>query len=431
MKRWVNSLFEKKGFKKYLANTSWLILEKMFRLVLGLFVGVWTARYLGPDSFGIVNFAQSFVGMFAIVGTLGLDTVVVRDLVRSPRERDLILGTSFLLKIGGSAIIEILLFAAVLTSNYDFETKTIILIISASTLLQGVNVIDLYCQATVKSKTIVVANLLSLILSSAVKIALILLKASVIFFGISLFLDSVLVFFAFLMAYRSSRLSIMTWRYSRKLAKEMLSKGVILVISSALSAVYMKADQVMLKEIVGNHAVGLYAVAVKLSELWFLIPTVLITSLFPAIISAKSQNKEIYETRLRWLYTLVIWIAVLIAVIISFSSFWLIEFLYGKAYLESVPVLLIRIWGSIFAFIGITNQGYLINENLQRPVLIMTALGMFSNLLLNFILIPRYGVVGAAVAMVVSLAVADYFALLLFKRTRPLFRIISRSFLFR
>ena len=73
------------GFMKYFKNTSWLFGEKILRMIVGLFVGIWVARYLGPEQFGLFSYAQGFVGLFTAISTLELDGIVVRELIKDEK----------------------------------------------------------------------------------------------------------------------------------------------------------------------------------------------------------------------------------------------------------------------------------------------------------------------------------------------------------
>ncbi|HDY85387.1 MAG TPA: flippase, partial [Methylophaga sp.] len=143
---------------RYFQNTSWLMGEKILRMSVGLFVGIWVARYLGPEQFGLLSYAQSFVFLFTVIATLGLDGIVVRELVKDKTQRDVLLGTAFGLKlIGAFLILPILAIAVQLTSN-DNYTNLLVFIIASATIFQSFNVIDFYYQSKVLSKYVALAN---------------------------------------------------------------------------------------------------------------------------------------------------------------------------------------------------------------------------------------------------------------------------------
>ena len=163
----------------------------------------------------------------------------------------------------------------------------------------------------------------------------------------------------------------------------------------------MRIDQVMLQEMIGSEAVGQYSAAVKISEAWYFIPMVISSSLFPAIVNAKKQSEELYYARLQRLYDLMVWISLAIALPMTFLSDWVVNLLYGSAYSQAGGVLMIHIWAGVFVSLGVASSKWFITENLQSLSFWRTFYGMVINLILNFILIPIFGTIGAAISTLV------------------------------
>ena len=415
------------GFIRYLKNTSWLFAEKIFRLLLVLSVGIWLARYLEPEQFGILSYAISFVGLFTTLSTLGLDNIIIRELVKDEKKRDLLLGTAFWLKLAGAFLaLFILVITVQLTSNNEFE-NALIFIIASSMIFQSINVIDFYFQSKVLSKYIVYANFITLSISSIIKVALILNQAPLISFAVIVVLDSFILACGYIYFYYHKQLTFRTWKFTKSIAKSLLKDSWPLILSGIAIAVYMKIDQVMIKVMLDSEAVGQYAAAVKLSEAWYFIPMVIASSLFPAIINSKKQSEVLYYARLQKLYDLMIWMAIAIAVPMTFISGWVVDLLYGAQYNEAASVLMIHIWASIFVFLGVASSKWLIIENLQGYAMINTIIGAITNILLNLLLINYFGIEGAAWATLISYFIAAYLCLSFFKSTRINFYKLSKS----
>ncbi len=220
----------KKG-KKYIYNVSWLFLEKILRMTVGLSVGVWVARYLGPNDFGLLSYAQSFVALFTIFATLGLDSIVIKELVKGDKEVNIIMGTAFKLKLLGSLIVIIILFIAVkLTTNNEFE-NLLIFIISGSIVFQSFNVIDFYFQSKVLSKFVVFANTFSLLFVTAIKVVFIVYEAPLIYFAFTSILDNIIIALGLLYFYRRESKPQKRFKFENKLAAEMLRQSWPLVLS--------------------------------------------------------------------------------------------------------------------------------------------------------------------------------------------------------
>ncbi|WP_047549297.1 flippase [Psychroserpens sp. Hel_I_66] len=410
-----------KGFIKYFKNTFLLFFEKILRLVVGLFIGVWVARYLGPEKFGLLNYAISFVIIFSFVTTLGLNNIIVRELVNNKTKRDLIIGAAFWLKFIGSIF---LVSSLIITLNFfskDVYTNKIIIIISISYVFQSFNVIDYYFQSQVLSRFIVLSNIISLIISSIVKIHLITIDASLMAFVYAFVFDSFILALGFIYFYIKNNLSLKRWVFNKNFAIHLLKNSWPLMLGGIMITIYMKIDQIMIKEILGNEAVGQYSAAVKLSESWYFIPMIISSSLFPAIINAKKISENIYYKRLQNLFTLMVWMALALAIPMTFLSDWVIDILYGEKYINSGGVLAIHIWAGIFVFLGVASERWFISENLQKLSFWRTFLGMLSNVFLNMILIPKFGLKGAAFATLVSQIMAAFVFDLLNKKTRKLF----------
>ncbi len=419
----LQSLKNHQGFMKYFRNTSWLFCEKILRMVVGLFVGVWVARYLGPEQFGLFSYTLSFVGLFTAIATLGLDGIVVRELVKDESRRDELIGTAFWLKLMGAITVLVVLAIAVNFTSNDAYTNALVFIIASATVFQSFNVIDFYFQSKVLSRYVVFANLISLFASTLVKIALILYEAPLIAFAWVVLFDSFVLACGLIYFYlkTNSIFNIQHLTFSRETAVSLLKDSWPLILSGIVVSIYMKIDQVMIMEMMDAEAVGQYAAAVRLSEAWYFMPMVIASSLFPAIINAKKQSEELYYARLQKLYDLMVWMAIAIALPMTFLSDWVVNLLYGEQYNQAGSVLMIHIWAGVFVFLGVASGKWFMAENLQMLSFWRTFNGMVINVILNYLLIPKYGIQGAAVATLFSYFIAGLLFDFFNKKTNKVF----------
>ena len=418
------------GFRKYFANTSWLLGERALRIAVSLFVGIYVARYLGPERFGLLSYALSFVGIFVALATLGLDEVVVRELIKTPEQREKILGTSFLLKLVGTLLMWAAILVAIPLTENDLQTNILIIIIAFGTVFQAFNVIDLNFQAKVKSKYVVHAQFVQLIISSIVKIILVVNEAPLIWFASVYSLDVIVLAMGLVFAYLYNGDNIFSWKWSFETSKYLLHDSWPLILTGVAISVYMKIDQVMIKEMLGAKEVGLYAAAVKLSEAWYFIPMAIASSLYPAIINARVFQKEVYYQKIQNLFDLMVWIAVSIALPTTFLSTLVVEFLYGKEYLGSSSVLIIHIWTAVFVFLGVASSKYLLAENFIKKTFYRTFFGALLNIIMNYYLIRIIGIQGAAISTLVSHFFAAYLYDFFDKDLRNMFIFKTKSLLF-
>jgi O-antigen/teichoic acid export membrane protein len=190
----------------------------------------------------------------------------------------------------------------------------------------------------------------------------------------------------------------------------------------------MKIDQVMIKEMMNTSAVGQYAAAVRLSVAWYFIPVVVANSLFPSILNAKQSNQKLYRDRLKRLYSLMVWMAIGVAIPLTFLNEWIIELVYGEAYRLAAKVLMVHVWAGIFVFLGVAFGRYLIAENMTKKAFYRTATGAVANVVLNFLMIPAFGILGAAVATLVAQLIANLLYDLFDGQLRSQFIFKIRSF---
>jgi O-antigen/teichoic acid export membrane protein len=454
----IQNLLSHGGFRRYSANTAWLFAEQILRMIAGFLVGVWVARYLGPEKFGIFSYSLAFVSLFGGIAKLGLDGIVVRDLVKEPKKREVYLGTSFWLKLFGgtitfSIIIIVLIFQSVLkyfpslihnpkliiqnltashlslltsyisplTSHLLTSTNIYILIIAFGIIFQSFEVIDFYYQATVQAKYISIRKMIQLFLSSIIKIILVLVKADLIWFVFVTLFDAISLAIFSWSIYKSQGLPNFIKYFERNTAKRLLKDSWPLVLSSMAIAVYMRIDQVMIKNMLGDREVGLYSAAVKVVEIWYFIPMIITQSVFPAIVNAKKVSEDLYYKRLQQLFSLLIWMAIFISIPISVFSHQIIYLLYGEKFVEASNVLKISIWASLFGFIGTGSSYFFLVENLQKLFSKRVFYGMIVNIILNLILIHSHGIQGAAIATLISQAIAAYLFDIFNKETKKIF----------
>ena len=170
----------------------------------------------------------------------------------------------------------------------------------------------------------------------------------------------------------------------------------------------MKIDQLMLQNMKGVKESGAYATVAQLSEAWNFIPAVIVTSLFPAILNAKRDDIRRYKKRIQHLYDLMVYISTPVAIVITFLSPYIYK-LYKPEYAYAAPVLSVHIWSGVFVFLGVANAQNLIAENFNVFSFIRTGFGAIVNIILNLILIPHMGMMGAAIATLIAYASAVFF----------------------
>lgn len=261
------------------------------------------------------------------------------------------------------------------------------------------------------------------------KIYLILSQAPLIYFAWAVVFDSVVLALGYVYFYFTKGSLKSFLNFQKSTAVSLLKDSWPLILSGLVIMIYMRIDQVMIKEMLGAEAVGQYAAAVRISEAWYFIPVVISSSLFPAIINAKKQSEELYYKRLQRLYDLMVWLAIAVALPMTFFSDWVVNLLYGNPYKQAGRVLMIHIWAGVFVALGVASGKWYIAENLQLLSFWRTFYGMLSNIILNYILIPIYGIIGCAIATLISYSIAGFWADFFNVVTKKVFFMKLKSFI--
>jgi PST family polysaccharide transporter len=417
------------GLRRVMGNMGWLMLDRVVRMGMGLFVGVWVARYLGPVQFGSLNFALAFVALFGTVTTLGLDGLVVRELLHDAQGHHEILGTTFVLRsVSGVLAAGVSIIAVRLIQSHDRQAFLLVSILSLTLAFQAFDTIDSLFQSQVRSKITVWAKNLAFLIFATIRVSLIYIKAPLWSFAAANTGEIILGALGLVLGYRFSGGRMFAWRTSRVRAGHLLKQSWPVVFSGMAIMIYMRLDMVMLKMMQGDLAVGLYSAAIKVSEVWYFIPMAIVSSVSPAIMRVK-DNPELLNERLRKLFSLMTMTACIISAVVAPASHIIIRTLYSNGYRNAAPVLAVHIWASVFVFLGVAQTPWDLSSNLLRLSLYRTISGAVINVAMNLYLIPRYGAMGAAIATVVSYAFAGIFANAFSARTRPIFYMQLKSFI--
>lgn len=406
--------------QKVIGNTGWLFFDNILRMAGGLLVGVWVARYLGPDRYGQLSFALAFVALFSSLSTLGLDNIAVRNIVRDPSKKNEILGTTFVLRlIGGIVVLFVTMLAIFILRPVDLLTRLMVGIAAAGMIFQAFDTIDYWFQSQVQSKLTVFAKNAAFLLLSIVKVALVIAKAPLLAFAWAGIAEIAVGSMGLMVAYRLNGHYLKYWNASLAMAKELLRDSWPLIFSGIVSMIYLRIDQVMLGEMIGNGEVGIYAAAVRLAEVWYFVPMAIYTSVFPSILEARAVSDELFYDRLQKLYNFMAFISYAVAVPMTFIAGWVVELVFGHAYGRAGTMLALLIWAGMFVNLGVARSTFLMSMNWTKIHFFTVFTGCLVNVVLNYVLIPNYGGIGAVIASCVAYWVAAHGSCFLYK---PLFK---------
>jgi O-antigen/teichoic acid export membrane protein len=424
-------LEERLYLQNVMSNLGWLLADKILRMGVGLFVGVWLARYLGPEQFGLWNYTIAFVSLFSAIAALGLDGIVVRDLVRDPSSKDEILGTAFVLKLMGGALTLFLVIASIsLIRPQDDLARWLVLIAAAGMIFNAFDTLDFWFQSQVQSKYAVYAKNSAFLIVSVVKVFLILAKAPLVAFACAGLAEIVIGSTGMLVTYRISGHHVRCWQSNVPRAICMLKDSWPLILSGVAIMIYMRIDQVMIGEMAGDKEVGIYSVAVQLVEVWYFLPGIIVSSVFPSIVEAKSMGDTVFYERLQKLYNFLALMAYVVAIPVTFLAGWVVKILFGVPYAKAGPMLSLLIWSVLFTNLGVARSTFLTAMNWTRIYLMTVSLGCIINVGLNYLLIPRYGGMGAVIASCIAYWFAAHGSCFLYKPLNKTGLMLTKAILF-
>jgi len=414
------------------ANSFWLLSDKILRIIVALFVTGWLARYLGVDGFGKLNNAIAFATLFGAFASLGLDSIVIRELVKFPEEKETLLGTAFYLKLIAGFITYLLSAICVILlrpSEGEWINRVLVYIISAGVLFQSFDVIDFYFQSQVKSKYTVFAKNAAFILISLVKISFIVLHKPLIWFGWATLGEMILNAVALILIFQKRKNHISRWSFNNEFAKMIFRQGSAIFIAYVAAYTYMKVDQIMISKYIGDAQAGLFAASAKLYEFCFFIIIVLVPSFYPSLIHVFEKDKRLFYKRYSQVTA---FFSVLgysaLAFILLFGNF-VVTKLYGDQYAIAATVLKIQIFGMLFMFNGGLRSSYLAIIHRQDIIMITSIVAALFNILFNLYAIPRYGIIGSAWATVLTSFLAVFFSNVFFKDTSVIFKLQLKNLL--
>ncbi|MFT3906197.1 MAG: flippase [Steroidobacteraceae bacterium] len=427
-----NLIAERPQHREILTNIGWLMFDKILRLLGGVFVAAWVARYLGPAAYGQYSYVIAFSGLFINFASLGLNSLIVRDLVWELDSRNEILGTALFLQIasGICAALLSMIGADLLDKGADRTMLSYVLILSPIYVLKATETIKYWFESRVRSVNSVLIEDGVYILMIAARVFLIKSGAGVAAFIYLTLFEAALTAVALVLLYSFRIGSMLAWSVNSKRSMRLVKDAWPMLLSSVAIAVYMRIDQVMLGFMSGESAVGIYTAAVRISELWYVIPTAIVGSVFPSVLATRASGDLVsYRKKVQFLLSSMASISVAISVLVTIFANTAVTALYGKGYEAAANVLRIHIWAGVFVFTGTVGARWYVSEGLQRFSMLAAVVGAVINVALNLVLIPSWGALGAAIATIISYGIATYLMDFFLDLSRPMFFMKTRALL--
>ena len=408
-------------------NASWIVGCKIVQSVLGLIVGMQTARYLGPNQYGLISYAASVAAFFIPVMQLGFRSTLVREFINHPDKEGEVLGTALTLNVVSAlaCIVGIVAFTSIANRG---ETDTIIVcaLYATNLLFQALEMIQYWFQAKLLSKYTAIISVIAYTAVSVYKIYLLITQKSVFWFAISQALDYGIIAISLMMIYRNGETKKLS--FSRKRAQSMFRVSKFYIVSSLMVTIFAHTDSIMIKLMLGEAETGLYAAAVSCASLTSFVFGALIDSMRPVILENKQNSQKEFVNSLKQLVSLVFWMALLQSIVFVLLAKWLIVFLYGEAYQFAADALRIITWYSAFSYLGSVRNIWILAENQHRSLWVVNLVGAGGNVLLNALLIPTIGIEGAALASLLTQMMTNVGMGFLIPAYRPYNKLLFQGF---
>jgi O-antigen/teichoic acid export membrane protein len=414
--------------QRTIGNTGWLLFDRLLRMGIGMVISAWVARYLGPSQFGELAYVISFIAFFQVVANLSADGFIVRDITQKPQATATVLGTALWLRLFFGALSWLLAIVVMFALHpKDHQLAVLTAIVGATMVFQASDTIDLWFQSQSQSKRTVIAKLLAYLFACSVKVGLLLLKAPLVAFAGVMCLECATSTLGLTVAYRRFPTDG-RWRASLAQSKALLMLSWPFIASGLMMTTFSRIDQIMLKEMLGERELGIYAAALPLSMAWTVIPSTLVTSLAPYVARKKEQDEQLYRQTLVKIFRFFAIVALLVTTLTALAAPLIISLLYGGQYRSSAVILSTHVFVNLFLFQGTAQYLWVINDNVRSVTLLGTALSAGICVLSNAVLIARFGIIGAPFSTLLTECASVVIIPCLLRK--DLFELYKRAFLF-
>lgn len=405
------------GIKRYSENTIWLVAEKMVRMVVMLVVGIYVANQLGDKIVGEYDYIVTILSLLVVVVDFGLDGIIVREIVKNPDKQGEILGSSFLIRLIGYAILLMGISTFIVIQNFTVLSLTMG-ILTAGYVCRTLWGLDSLFKAKVRAKYLSISTIIAILVFAVARVVTVNYTKSILWIAACEAMFEVVLVVGYFCFYRFGNIVKERWFCSRAMVFKLLHEAWPLAVSLAITVCYMRLDKIYVTNFLGDSANGCYSTAVKFVEVGYFLPMIICSSVFPAVINARKIDFKLYDFRLRLLFSTLIWSGLATAIVMIMISPFMIRLLLNPEFEPAIGVVQLMAINNVIVFFGIARGYWLLAEGLQRYNLLFMICGLVVNFVGNILILPHWGIQGAAVVSVATQVTANIIAPLLVKSTR-------------
>lgn len=408
---------------RFFKNTSWLLFGRVFQMIIQFIIGVITARYLGPSNYGVISYVVSYITFFTSVVSFGLNGVLINELIQNEDDEGDIVGTAISLRFVVGLLSAFSVIGIVgLSEGYDSKFIIITFLMAIQLPLTSLDTINYWYQSKLLSKHTVIIQSVVFIFVAFYKTYILITRKSIEWFAFSTTLNIILMSIAFYFSYKKR--SEKSLHFSKYYLKKLFQQCFPFLLANLMVQIYAQTDKIMIRILLNStEEVGIYTVCTTISHMISIVPLALIDSGRPIIMELKKKDSRFYEIRLRQLIAGIVWISFFYSLFITLLSSRIIYLLYGMEYVSGSTCLKIVVWYTAFSYLGGIRSIWLICEKKNMFVFFLSIMGATTNVVTNFLLIPQWGIEGAAVATLLTQIAANIIYPSFFKETRNFSRI--------
>lgn len=412
---------------KFISNTSWMMTQQIYSMLLSLIVGSISARYLGPSNYGLLSYGSTLISLFTMISSLGLTNVIINEMIKKPEKTGSYLGSALVARLIASCVSLVMIYAIILILEPDNRLLQIITVLQGlAVIFQSYEVFTYYFQMKMQMKVVSLATMLALTAAAVWRISLLVHSAEVQFFALTSSIQY-LVAGVVVMTIFFTKANVKL-KASFNDAKYLVGKSYHLIISSIASTICCQIDKIMIGKMMNATHLGFYSAAVTIAELWEFVPSAAVNSARPLILIKRDTDYEEYERRFQLLILAITCMGIAVSIAFMFLGDIVIRILYGKDYLEASIPLAILIWSTAIASIGYARNVWFVAEDCQAYVKYFTTAGAIFDFGVNFWFIPHFGITGAAITTALSHIIVGFIAPLFVKKTRRFIILYLKSF---
>lgn len=400
--------------KNIFFNTIWMLFDKVFILLLNLFVTVKIANYYGKDNYGLYQYAISIVALFEILVTF-VDGRVVKKRYPSDNGNEIVWNATVArLFFSVVSLLAGCIYLFFLKESEGFNKIFIILLINAIIINLRFGMQSRY-EYLLKSKKVIIASNIGLSLGGILQIIAVSFKLPIITIAIITVISSFLSLSIIYIQYRADYGKMIGEKYNLELLKRLVIESLPFAIAASCAIVYSRCDSIMIGNMLSKSDVGVYAIAVKMITVVQIAISPISESVYSKMIELYKYDKKQYAIRYVQVTSLLTWIYI-IGVGISFLILPYAFHFLNKEYALAFPIYQVYVIGTFFMYNAALRAGHYTLIDRGNILMYSQMICVILNIFLNYILINLFGIYGAAYATVVTQGISLFLSNLFFKK---------------